>query len=157
MPACFMHKRPGMERILVALDASPRTEQVLAAAVDLAKRTGAGLVLYRAVGVPAELPALALSVSPTDLAALLQKVAREQLDSLARAVPPSLLRGIHVDLAIPWQGVCEAAHREKADLIVIGSHGYHGIDKVLGTTAAKIVNHAEQSVLVVKNQHPTAG
>jgi nucleotide-binding universal stress UspA family protein len=36
------------------------------------------------------------------------------------------------------------------DLIVIGSHGYGALDHVLGTTAAKVVNHADRSVLVVR-------
>jgi nucleotide-binding universal stress UspA family protein len=35
-------------------------------------------------------------------------------------------------------------------LIVIGSHGYGGLDRVLGTTAARVVNHALCSVLVVR-------
>ena len=33
---------------------------------------------------------------------------------------------------------------------VIGSHGYDTMDKLIGTTAAKVVNHAEVSVLVVR-------
>jgi nucleotide-binding universal stress UspA family protein len=36
------------------------------------------------------------------------------------------------------------------DLIVIGSHGYDALDRLLGTTAAKVVNHADRSVLVVR-------
>ena len=36
------------------------------------------------------------------------------------------------------------------DLIVIGSHGFGTIDRILGTTAAKVVNHAERNVLVVR-------
>ena len=55
-----------------------------------------------------------------------------------------------MSLAIPWQGICEAARRVGADLIVIGSHGYGGLDRLLGTTAAKVVNHARVSVMVVK-------
>jgi nucleotide-binding universal stress UspA family protein len=141
-----------MERILVALDGSPRARRVLAVAVDMAQRTGAKLFLYRAVGIPAELPTLAFSRSPTELAGLLEQLAKEELDALAKDVPAALLGGVRVSLAIPWQGVCEAAHRENAELIVIGSHGYGGLDRLLGTTAAKIVNHAEPSVLVVKNQ-----
>ena len=35
-------------------------------------------------------------------------------------------------------------------LIVIGSHGYGGIDHLLGTTAARVVNHADRPVLVVR-------
>jgi nucleotide-binding universal stress UspA family protein len=139
-----------MERILVALDGSPRAPVVLAAAVDLARRTGARLCLYRAVALPNELPAMALSMAPGDVAALLEQLAREELGALAADVPLQMLAGARVTTAIPWHGVCEAARIERADLIVIGSHGYGGIDRLLGTTAAKIVNHAEVSVLVVK-------
>jgi universal stress protein F len=44
-----------------------------------------------------------------------------------------------------------AAAENDVDMIVIGSHGYHGLDRVLGTTAAKVVNHADRSVLVVRD------
>jgi nucleotide-binding universal stress UspA family protein len=40
----------------------------------------------------------------------------------------------------------------EAALILIGSHGYSGLDHLLGTTAARVVNHADRSVLVVR--HP---
>lgn len=139
-----------MQRILVALDGSPRAGHVLHTAIDLARRTGAKLFLYRAVGLPRELPAIALSMTPADTAAMLERLARDELVALATEVPPALLESVRVSTAIPWQGVCETAHLERADLIIIGSHGYAGLDRLLGTTAAKIVNHAEVSVLVVK-------
>jgi nucleotide-binding universal stress UspA family protein len=145
-----------MERILVALDGSPRAPRVLDAAADLARRLGARLSLYRAVALPNELPAIALSMSPGEVAALLQRLALEELRKLAATLPPSLVGATRVSLAIPWQGVCEAARLEHAELIVIGSHGYGGLDRLLGTTAAKIVNHAEVSVLVVKEPHAAA-
>jgi nucleotide-binding universal stress UspA family protein len=53
-------------------------------------------------------------------------------------------------VANPWRGVCAAALEEQVDLIVIGSHGYGALDHVLGTNAARIVNHAPCSVLVVR-------
>lgn len=139
-----------MERILVGLDGSPRSPQVLGAAADLARRTGAKLYLYRAVALPRELPAIALSMAPGEVAGLMERLAKEEVEELARGIPAELIGDIRVSLAVPWQGVCEAAHAARADLIVIGSHGYGGLDRVLGTTAAKIVNHAEVSVLVVK-------
>jgi nucleotide-binding universal stress UspA family protein len=46
--------------------------------------------------------------------------------------------------------VCETAKADGVDLVVIGSHGYGGIDRLLGTTAAKIVDHAPCSVYVVR-------
>jgi nucleotide-binding universal stress UspA family protein len=42
------------------------------------------------------------------------------------------------------------ARELSVDLIAIGSHGYSPVDHVLGTTAAKVVNHADRSVLVVR-------
>ena len=145
-----------MERIFVGLDGSPRASHVLAVAVDLARRTGAQLHLYRAVAVPHELPPMALSMAPAEVATLMQGLASEELDELARDVPPGLIADRRVSLAVPWQGVCESAHAARADLIVIGSHGYGGLDRLLGTTAAKVVNHAEVSVLVVKSQRRTS-
>jgi universal stress protein F len=139
-----------MNKILVGLDGSTRSPHVLDTAVDLAQRTGATVYLYRAVGLPSELPVIALSMSPGDTSALLQRLAEQYLHELEHAVPNVLRGGASVSLAIPWQGICEAARRVRADLIVIGSHGYGGLDRLLGTTAAKVVNHAPVSVLVVK-------
>ncbi|HEV3189281.1 MAG TPA: universal stress protein, partial [Polyangiaceae bacterium] len=59
-------------------------------------------------------------------------------------------RPIEVVVGTPWEAVCNAARAAGADVIVIGSHGYAGFDRLLGTTAARIVNHAACSVLVVR-------
>ena len=40
--------------------------------------------------------------------------------------------------------------RSERHLVIIGSHGYGGIDHLLGTTAARIVNHADRPVLVFR-------
>jgi universal stress protein F len=140
-----------MDRILVALDTSPRAEHVFETATDLARRTGARLILYRAVSLPVELPAIALSRSPEEVEELLLGLAQQDLEELHAKLPAELKGGTMVSLATPWQGVCDAARLEHADLVVIGSHGYGGLDRLLGTTAAKVVDHATASVLVVKN------
>ena len=139
-----------MKKILVGLDGSPRAPGLLAAAVRLARSTGAQVHLFRGVGVPFDVPAVAMSVAPAELPALLEREARQALEGFARHLPAELVCGVSVALGSPWQAVCEAALREDADLIVIGSHGYGALDRVLGTTAAKIVNHADRSVLVVR-------
>jgi nucleotide-binding universal stress UspA family protein len=142
-----------MERILVGLDASSRADGVLDAATELAKRTGAKLVLFRAVGVPHEIPMEAYSMTPAALASLLEREAKTYLDQIAKLLPEGLAEATVVHVGTPWQGICAAADENKAELIVIGSHGYSGLDRLIGTTAAKVVNHAKQSVLVVRG-HP---
>ncbi len=140
-----------MDRILVGLDASPRTTSVLTSAIELARRVGGKLVLFRAVGIPTEIPHEAYSMSPAALAELLEQEAQKYLDQLAATVPEGLLLEAVVGVGNPWQSICHAANEKKCDLIVIGSHGYSGLDKLIGTTAAKVVNHATQSVLVVRS------
>lgn len=56
-----------------------------------------------------------------------------------------------MELGDPRSVLVEAARRENADLIVIGSHGRSGVAKLLlGSVASYIVGHAPCNVLVVK-------
>ncbi len=138
-----------MKKILVALDGSPRADGVLAYAVSLARLTGAKLVLLRSFGIPSDLT-LAWPLSEEPLEVALRKQAQTYLDERARSVPSELLGEVQVALGVPWQAVCSAAREQNVDLMVIGSHGYGGVDYLIGTTAAKIVNHADRPVLVVR-------
>lgn len=143
-----------MKRILVGLDGSPHAKMVLESAVDLAARTGAVVVLFRAVGVPTEIPAQAYALPPGGLEELMLEEARRSLAEFARSVPEKLLGGTRVDIGSPFRAICEAATAEAVDLIVIGSHGHSALDRLLGTTAAKVVNHANRSVMVVRTPQP---
>lgn len=138
-----------MKTILVALDGSPRAEGVLAYAISLARLASAKLVLFRSVSVPPDM-LLDWPESDEPLEAALRREAIVYLEECARAVPSGLLADIQTACAPPWRGVCAAARDQNVDLVVIGSHGYSGIDHLVGTTAAKIVNHADRPVLVVR-------
>ena len=49
--------------------------------------------------------------------------------------------------------ICETAEKQKADLIVIGTHGFTGLRHLfLGSTAERVIRHAPCSVLVVRKQ-----
>ena len=50
-----------------------------------------------------------------------------------------------------WRGILEAAQSGGADLIVMGSHGRSGIEKlVLGSVAQRVVQHTQLPVLLVR-------
>lgn len=138
------------KNIVVALDTSPRAPGVLAAAVDIARESGAQLTLFRSVGIPIDLPPEALSMSPAKLPEFLEDRARHGLEELARSLPDKLVRGVSVHVGVPWEAICRVAREVEADLIVLGSHGFSGIDHLIGTTASRVVNHADRSVLVVR-------
>jgi nucleotide-binding universal stress UspA family protein len=144
-----------MKTILVGLDGSPRAKSVLATAIALARAQGARLILLRGVGLPPEVPRDFWQSTDDSLMDVLLKHARSDIDEQAAKVPSDLLDRTEVVMGSPWAAICETALKDKADLIVIGSHGYSGIDHLLGTTAAKVVNHARCSVLVVRE--PLAG
>lgn len=139
-----------MKKILVGLDGSPRAAGVLDAAIALAKKTGAKLLLFRSIGVSPDLPGEVYAMAPEEIPLALERRAQSELEVMARAIPPEHFAGTLVVMGTPWQSIDAASEKEDVDLIVIGAHGYGGLDRVLGTTAAKVVNHARRSVLVVR-------
>jgi nucleotide-binding universal stress UspA family protein len=143
-----------MKTYLVALDSSVRASQVLAEASALAQGTGAKLVLFRAIGLPSDLPIEAYAMSPDGVVQVLQQRAATELADLAKRIPEGIQFEIRQEIGASWQAICEAGRLVDASLIVIGSHGYAGLDRLLGTTASRVVNHADRSVLVVR---PAAG
>jgi nucleotide-binding universal stress UspA family protein len=140
----------GMKRILVGLDNSPRASSVLDAALVVARAFGAKLHLFRAVGLSPDIPAEAYSAAPDLVVQRMIERGTRELEDFAGRVPPDLLGGTSAHIGTPWQAICDAAKEVDAELILIGSHGYTGLDRLLGTTAAKVVNHADRSVLVVR-------
>ena len=138
-----------MKRILVCLDGSPAQSAVLDTAALLAGALGARLILFHAVAIPVHLPPQALAVPPTDVGGLLSDMARTQLEELAQG-HADIVERIQVEVGTAWRAVCDTAKADSVNLVVIGSHSYGGIDRLLGTTAAKIVDHAPCSVYVVR-------
>ena len=57
----------------------------------------------------------------------------------------------------PHKAILEEAERWRADLIVVGSHGYGPVkQRLLGSTSQAIAEHAHCSVEVVRCPHPAA-
>jgi nucleotide-binding universal stress UspA family protein len=139
-----------MSRVLVAVDTSPRAPLVLKAAIDLAQKSGARLSLLHVAHPPIGLPASLFTVSTDSLLALLVDEGNKHVMELARLVPAELLEGARVVAGTPWEVICKEARSAEASLIVIGAHGYGRIEQLTGTTAARVVNHADRSVLVVR-------
>jgi nucleotide-binding universal stress UspA family protein len=145
------------KRFLVALDSSPRATVVLAHAVELATKLDAKLVLLRVSGIPIGVPMEAFVSSPVELSAMLEKNAQDELSRQGASVPAALLEKMVTLMGTPWDGICTTAKQENVDLVIIGSHGYGGLDRILGTTASRVVNHADRSVLVVRGEPVNPG
>lgn len=136
-----------MKRLLVALDNSSRAPLVLGAASRLAELTGSQLVLFRAV--TAEPVSVEQLGTAADAADLLVRRAHDDLTLLARSCTAPI-EAIATDLATPADGILHAARERDVDLVVIGSHGHGLLERLLGTTAQKVVERADRNVLVVR-------
>ena len=108
------------------------------------------LVLCRAVQIPTSIPALAWSLKGDEFDKFLIEHARGQLLRISETLPSNLVGDIVAEIGQPADVVTRAAKERRGDLIVIGSHGYSGIDRMIGTTASRIVNRSPISVMVVR-------
>jgi nucleotide-binding universal stress UspA family protein len=139
-----------MQKILVALDHSERAMGVLTAALALATRGDARLVLVRATAVTGELPIEAYASDPEAIEEVLAARARDDLAELAKVAAPGLVASMRAEPGPAWKVIDRVAREEDVDLIVIGAQGYGAVERLLGTVAARVVNHADRSVLVVR-------
>ncbi|MEP7050273.1 MAG: universal stress protein [Pseudomonadota bacterium] len=136
-------------RILVALDESPRAPLVFHRAAGLAEAFGAELILFRAIDVPPEFPAAGAAGQADELGPHMERAAREALLTYARERPDLTGRVLVHANASAHESILRAARENDVALIVVGSHGYHGLDRILGTTAGMVANLADRDVFVV--------
>lgn len=143
--------RGGMpRRILVPVDFSDPSRKGVAAAVALARRSGAELTLaYVAHRRRPDSRAVLelLNMSSSDRAARLQ-----ELEVFAERNVPGEIKSETVMLdGVPYDEISRAASRRSSDLIVIATHGYTGLrHEVMGSTTERVVRHAPCSVLAVR-------
>lgn len=57
---------------------------------------------------------------------------------------------------VPGQEIVRIAEQEHIDLIVVGSHGRHGLALLLGSTANNVLHHAGRDVMAVHLENESA-
>ncbi len=137
--------------ILLALDFGPGHEQVLARATALAQTESARLSLIHVV----EFLHVDLAndlVLPQDVAleSQIMATARRKLARIASEIGALESIGQWVELGSTKQEIIRIAEEQDVDLIVIGSHGRHGLGRLLGATANAVLHGAPCDVLAVR-------
>lgn len=138
-----------IHRALVALDESARAPGVFQRAAEIARAFGAELILFHAVPVPQEFPPAGAGTPPDALPGYLVRTAHERLMQYVAREPELSMRVVVREHLSPNHAIVDASEELDADLIVIGNHGYHGMDRILGTTAGKVIHEAKRDVLIV--------
>lgn len=81
-----------------------------------------------------------------------EKAVRENLDKILKNIGVS---GVTVSVPVgdPGLKITDYARDIDADLIIVPSHGFHGVKRfLLGSTAERIIRHAHCSVLVLRRK-----
>ena len=142
-----------IKSILFPTDFSEGSAQALQYAVDMSKRYGAKLhVVHIIYDITKATGWYVPHVSTDKMYQEIQEGAKKELDRFAvkelaevKDVERTVITGV------PHEEVINFAKKHKIDLIIMGTHGRKGIDRILfGSTAAQIVRFAPCPVLTVR-------
>jgi nucleotide-binding universal stress UspA family protein len=142
-----------MSRILHPTDFSPASRAAFTKAVTLAKKDRSELVIAHVLAPV--LPAVDGYAEPqmyAQMEAAGRRYGKKHLDALvARARKAGVrARGLLLE-GLVHDRIVRAARSQRADMIVIGTHGRTGLARlVLGSVASRVVSHARCPVLTVR-------
>jgi nucleotide-binding universal stress UspA family protein len=142
--------------LLVPLDGSAVAPVVFMTAVQMARVFDAQIHLLRVLTIDPVFPPAA-HVTPDGLEPKLVADAEGELKKWMASVAGVTFGPALVVLGDPWRQILAVARDTNVDLIVIGSHRHHGVDRILGTVSSKVVNHADRDVLVVHRRTRIGG
>jgi len=143
------------KHILVPVDGSGTAQLAVGKAIGLAKAFGSRVTViyvidpYPFTGVGTDFAygqAEYLSAATAEANAAV-KTAKDAFASATVTVDTSVIEAHTI-----WRGVVEAGGSLQADLIVMGSHGRSGLEKLmLGSVAQAVLSHTKLPVLVVRD------
>ncbi len=143
------------KHLLVPVDGSSTSRQVVEKAIAIAQAFKSKVTLiyvidpYAFTGVGTDFSygqAEYLSAATAEANEAL-KAAKQACQDHGIEVTGSVVEGHAV-----YRGILETAESVHADLLVMGSHGRHGLEKlVLGSVTAQVLSHTHLPVLVVRD------
>ncbi len=140
------------QHIVVAVDLSPEAQQVLARAQDLAAHYGARISLVHVVEpVVTDVAYDLMPAVPVEIETDLVERARQYLESLAEEAGLSDSQRL-VEVGSVKGELLRLAEEQGVDLIVVGTHGRHGVSMMLGSTANAVLHGTPCDVLAVRVQ-----
>jgi len=138
----------GWKKIVLATDGSKFSEVAAKKAISFAQSYGGELRVVSVADVPAEFYAEA----PKAVEDLVRKAKGFVADVKKQAEAAGIRTETFVGEAEAFEAITNLAKEQKADMIIIGSHGRTGLRRLLmGSVAEKVIGYAPCPVLVVKS------
>ncbi len=137
----------GFGRLLLATDGSIYSNAATKRAIDLAKSYGSALMAVSVVDVPPEFYAEA----PNAFEDMVLKMKGNVSDVKKKAEESGLQASTFVGEGDAYKVITDLAVKEKAEMLIMGSHGRTGLKRLLmGSVTEKVIGHTPCPVLVVK-------
>ncbi|MCG8618699.1 MAG: universal stress protein [Desulfobacterales bacterium] len=137
------------ERILVAVDGSEYGNNAVEQAISLGAICNSEIYVISVVDLFPE----QMEVAP----ALVEKMSEDARNIIEQAKKKVDEAKIPCETIVhmggkPWEYIVQEAKDKEIDLIVLGSHGRSGLERILmGSTAQNVIGHAPCPVIVVPN------
>jgi nucleotide-binding universal stress UspA family protein len=141
----------SFRKILIAVDESAFAVRAADVGFELARSLGAEVALVHVVDPAVDAYAPEGGIPASELVALAKQNGRRLLAAFGQraSLQPAPLEFVHVGK--PAAEIVKAAKNWPADLIVVGSHGRGGVQRLLlGSVAEAVMRHAACPVLVVR-------
>ncbi|RAQ94190.1 universal stress protein [Thermogemmatispora tikiterensis] len=142
-------------RILVPLDGSQRAEQALPVAARLARASGGSLILARIVQTGTALLWAPTALDPVTMHSWLESATEAAEAYLQHVAALPILHDVPTEKIVrsglPADQLLRLGPEVGADLLVLCSHGYRGLQRwALGSVALRLIRHALIPVLVLR-------
>lgn len=130
-----LHASIECRHVLIATDGSPYSEAAASEALGIAKRCGSPLTVVSVASSPEEMAAAERNVKSVSAVAEKEEIRVEEVVTIGKA----------------YQAIVDTAQQKGADIIVVGSHGRTGLERLLmGSVTERVIGHSTVAVLVVK-------
>lgn len=136
-------------RILAAIDLSEEAGEVAAKAARLAAVNQAELHLVHVIEPLSFAYGGDIPIDFSTIQEEIQRQAETQLSGLCGTLNIPVER-LHILLGRPENEIHAQAQKLSADLIIVGSHGRHGLALILGSTANGVLHGAKCDVLAMR-------
>jgi universal stress protein A len=139
------------QNILLAVELSRDDEQVISKAQRIADQYGSRIcVIHVLDNIPMPDTAYGTEIPLYEgLNDELLNVKKTRLSQIGEGLGLDSTR-VRMVWGLPHQEIIRMAGEESTDLIIVGSHGRHGIALLLGSTASGVLHHSPCDVLAVR-------
>jgi nucleotide-binding universal stress UspA family protein len=154
-----MKSPDNINRILIAVEDSPYSEEAIHYGFLLAKKLGSKIAIVHADDIPVSTPYIAdplLSETPMmipEIMEIQEQAAKNLLDRIKKQYGDDIEITSYKKVGRVQDEILSAAEEYGADLIILGTHGRTGLDHFIsGSVSESVARKAKCPVLIIPRE-----